>query len=181
GRVTAAPYRELLAEVARTGTRIALDSSGPLFAELVRSGVAIRLVKPNTHELAEFVGRPLTTRADVVIAARELIASGGVSSVMVTLGADGALLVTETDVTFAAASPPTVRNTAGAGDSALAGFLSGTLQDASQPLRRAVEWGAIAVATEGTLLVDLDVPLTDVVHEEHPDLSRALVEPALVG
>ncbi len=78
---------------ARAGGRIAIDSSGAPFA----AAVAARphLIKPNHEELAELVDHDLPTLAHVRDAARELVA-GGIDIVAVSLGGDGALLVTPT-------------------------------------------------------------------------------------
>ena len=84
-------YAALVTRVRERGGRIAIDSSGAPFA----AAVAARphLIKPNHEELAELVDHDLPTLAHVRDAARELVA-GGIDVVAVSLGADGALLVT---------------------------------------------------------------------------------------
>ena len=94
------------------GARVAVDTSG----DALRHAVAERpdLVKPNVAELAELVGHPLPTLADVLAAARELC-SGGIDTVLVSMGAAGALVV-DRDESWHVASPTVpVRSTVGAG------------------------------------------------------------------
>ena len=129
------------------GIPFALDTSGgPLAAAVQAGGLAI--VKPNDEELAELVGRTLTTVGDVVDAARQVLAHG-TRAVLVSLGSHGALLVTATDCWWAGGDAVTVASTVAAGDSTLAGYLS---VDGPEPerLRTAVAWGRAAVQLPGS-------------------------------
>ena len=131
------------------GARVAVDTSG----DALRHAVAERpdLVKPNVAELAELVGHPLPTLADVLAAARELC-SGGIDTVLVSMGAAGALVV-DRDESWHVASPTVpVRSTVGAGDSTLAGYLIALGTGATKPdaLVHAVACGAAAVGLPGT-------------------------------
>ncbi|GFN09624.1 hypothetical protein Smic_81800 [Streptomyces microflavus] len=67
-------YAELVARSHRAGTRIALDTSGPALTAALREGPDV--IKPNSQELAEAVGRPLATVGDALEAAEELRARG---------------------------------------------------------------------------------------------------------
>jgi 1-phosphofructokinase len=118
-------YAELVKRLKDRGKAVVLDASGAPFAEAVSCGPHI--VKPNIDELGELVGRPLADHAEVVAAARDLIA-GGVGLVAVSMGADGALFV-EHDAAVLAV-PPTiaVKSTVGAGDAMVAGIVTGTLR-----------------------------------------------------
>jgi hypothetical protein len=98
--------------------------------------------------LAALVDRALPTVGAVTEAAREVL-SWGNEAALVTLGSHGALLVTEQKVLWARGPRVRARSTVGAGDSALAGFLS---REDTPPerLRQAVAWGTAAVALPGT-------------------------------
>lgn len=134
-----------LAALARPGRRVAVDTSGEALSAAVCAGAA--LVKPNTAELEELVGRPLPTIGEVVAAAREVV-ERGCHSVLVSLGPDGALLVDARTASHAEASVDDVVNTVGAGDALLAGFLAaGGEQDA---LGIAVAWSVAAIRSPGT-------------------------------
>ena len=173
-------YARLGDAVRGSGARFALDSSGaPLVAGLrVRPDV----VKPNAEELAQAVGRPLSTLDDVAAAAADLRGLGAVT-VLVSLGSDGALLVDETGVLHAAAFVAAPRSTVGAGDALLAGYLAGTLApdggDRATALREAVAWGSGAVRLAGSRVpVINDADRAAVVLSSAPDLERRLREPA---
>ncbi|MBK5995833.1 1-phosphofructokinase, partial [Streptomyces sp. MBT58] len=148
-------YAELVARSHRAGTRIALDTSGPALTAALREGPDV--IKPNTQELAEAVGRPLATVGDALKAAEELRARGA-RSVLASLGADGQLLVEASGAYFATARVETVRSNVGAGDASLAGFLTAGGQGPGA-LASAVAHGAAAVQLAGSLMptpADLD-------------------------
>jgi len=134
------------------------------------------LIKPNHEELAEAVGRALPTLGDVRDAAKDLVA-GGIDVVAVSLGADGALLVTEGDVVHARATISNPLSTVGAGDCMLAGLLHGLSsgQSHAEALATGVAWGAAAVTLPGSRVpTPADVALIHVDVTTTPDLSRRL-------
>ncbi|MER5551911.1 1-phosphofructokinase [Streptomyces sp. NPDC002793] len=148
-------YAELVARSHRAGVRIALDTSGAaLMAALPQRP---DVIKPNTQELTEAVGRQLATVGDALEAARELCELGA-RSVLASLGPVGQLLVEPAGAHFAGARVECVRSDVGAGDASLAGFLSagGTGREA---LSAAVAHGAAAVQLPGSAMptpADLD-------------------------
>jgi 1-phosphofructokinase len=145
----------LFAEARRANAYICLDSGGVTLRRWIAQGFAPDLVKPNVHELSATVGRPLRTVGDVVVAARELI-DGGVTTVLASLGSDGAVVVNRSGALWARAPRADVVNTTGAGDAALAGFLSEAPDSDPQRLAaalvRAVSWGALAVGEVAPVL-----------------------------
>ena len=134
-----------LAALGSEERRIAVDTSGEALGAAVCAGTA--LVKPNTAELEELVGRPLATIGDVIAAARELIERGA-HAVLVSLGPDGALLVDARTASHAEASIDDVVNTVGAGDALLAGFLAAG--GGSDALGNAIAWSVAAIRSPGT-------------------------------
>lgn len=123
--VPAGIYRDLIGVVNARGGRVALDTSGPALAAGL--GGKPELVKPNRRELEELTGRALDSREAVVAAARELVAAG-VATVVVSMGAEGALFVREDEAVFAAPLAVRVASTVGAGDAMVAGTVAGVLQ-----------------------------------------------------
>ncbi|MFI6935585.1 1-phosphofructokinase [Streptomyces sp. NPDC050287] len=167
-------YAELVARAHAVGARIALDTSGPALLAALRERPDV--VKPNAEELAEAVGRPLSTVGDAVKAAEELREMGA-RAVLASLGADGQLLVDGAGAWFASARVDVVRSNVGAGDSSLAGFL---IAGGSGPeaLASAVAHGAAAVQLPGSVMptpADLD-PAAVTVTSEIP-VDRVLKEP----
>ncbi|MGO4359355.1 1-phosphofructokinase [Terrabacter sp. 2TAF16] len=167
-------YAGLVRRVRERGGRIAIDSSGAPFAAAVAAKP--HLIKPNHEELAELVDHDLPTLGHVRDAARELVA-GGIDVVAVSLGGDGALLVTADDCAHGHASITAPLSTVGAGDCMLAGMLHGlsTGQDPADALLTGVTWGAAAVTLPGSRVPkpeDLDGIRAELTRE--PDFGRVL-------
>jgi 1-phosphofructokinase/6-phosphofructokinase 2 len=167
-------YAALVARLRGRGGHVAIDSSGAPFA----AAVAARphLIKPNHEELAELVGHDLPTLGDVRDAARDLV-SDGIEIVAVSLGGDGALLVTADEFAHAKATITAPLSTVGAGDCMLAGLLHGlsTGLDPADALVTGVRWGAAAVTLPGSRVPapgDLDGIRAELTRE--PDLALAL-------
>ncbi|MDQ4008102.1 MAG: 1-phosphofructokinase [Actinomycetota bacterium] len=142
-------YAEIGRAARACGARWAVDTSGDALPSSLAASPD--LVKPNRRELEEVVGGRLDTVGAVVDAGRALL-DRGVGTVLCSLGRDGAVLVRPEAALHAAAPEVRVRNTVGAGDSLLAGYLHGWQAgaDAGQALRTGVAWAAAAVATPGT-------------------------------
>ena len=135
-------YARLSAAAREAGMRVAVDTSGPPLAEAVRT--VPDLLKPNREELEELTGRPLGDRAALAGAARELV-DAGISTVVVSLGGDGALFVRAGEAVFASPPAVSVASTVGAGDAMVAGTIVGTLREL--PLAGVA---ALATATAAT-------------------------------
>lgn len=144
-------YATLIAEASSQGIRIAVDSDGDELKSAVDAGAY--LIKPNQYELGRLVGRDIHNLEDAVHAAHDAFAMG-VGVVVASLGAEGALLITE-DAAYHA-TPPKVRvdSPLGSGDSLLAGILVAlaekrTLEDV---LCLGVACGTATAMTPGTRL-----------------------------
>jgi 1-phosphofructokinase len=142
-------YAEVAALARSAGARVAIDSSGSPLTRAIAVGVD--LIKPNTHELAEATGRRPATVGEAVDAAQELRARGA-GTVLVSLGADGALLVDRDGARHGEAPVDSPASTVGAGDALLAGFLAAGAAG-SAALAEGLAWGAAAVR-----LTDSGVP-----------------------
>ncbi len=153
----------------RAGAHCIVDASGPALREAVAEGVL--LVKPSRTELEEFAGHPLDSRDAQIVAAREIISAGGAELVALSLGAEGALVVSDEQTLFLAAPDVKVRGTVGAGDSFVAGFVLRLAQGATpgEALRTAVAAGAATASCPTTalctaeLVTQLEAGLTPVV------------------
>jgi 1-phosphofructokinase len=85
------------------------------------------LIKPNRDELGDIFGVKLQGREEVVPYARKLMEMGA-RNVLVSLGADGAVLLAENGLIYSSpALKGNVVSTVGAGDAMVAGFLAGYL------------------------------------------------------
>jgi 1-phosphofructokinase len=157
-------YAEVVATLLPATCKVAVDTSErPLDALAASFGrAAPDIIKPNAEELASLVGASpdelegaaaAGDPAPVVLAAQRLI-DRGARTVLVTLGAAGAVLVDQTGAWMAAAPPITPRSTVGAGDSSLAGYLRAEVGGAEPPqrLQMAVAYGSAAAALPGSAL-----------------------------
>ena len=143
----ATAYGEILARLQGRGVRTVVDATG----ELLRNTLPYHpyLIKPNQQELEELAGCPLCGDGDILSAARQLQALGA-QNVLVSLGADGALLLDEQGAVYRrAAVSVTVADTVGAGDSMIAGFLAGLKDGTKAALALAVAAGSATAAADG--------------------------------
>lgn len=167
-------YADVVAHCRARGVRVAVDSSGePMTAALAAKPA---LIKPNRIELAEAVGRQLTSVADVIDAASVLV-EGGIETVVISLGRDGALLVDAEGAVHASSQVGCPVSTVGAGDALLAGYLHAvsTGADRETALRTAVAFGSAAVLLPGSSMPGpSDVAAITVVSTTTPDRSRSL-------
>lgn len=84
------------------------------------------LIKPNNHELGEMFGVTLKTNDEIAEYAGRL-KSMGARNVLVSMAGDGALLLDEDGrIHICGVCKGTVRNSVGAGDSMVAGFIAGS-------------------------------------------------------
>ncbi len=142
-----------IARVAKAiGARMAVDSSGAALTAALAQGVW--LVKPSLRELAELTHEDLTTPLQQRQAARQLIERGQAQMVALSLGSEGAMLVTADQCLHAAALSVPLRSTVGAGDSFLAALVWALDQqdDLRLALATAMAAGAAAVMSSGTAL-----------------------------
>lgn len=127
-----------LARLCRSrGARLVLDTSGPALMAALAEGVY--LVKPNLRELSEVAGQPLDTPERQRSAARALVESGQAEVVALTLGHQGAMLVTRDSAWSAPALPIKVLSAVGAGDSFVGGMVWALQRHL--PLPEAFAWG----------------------------------------
>jgi 6-phosphofructokinase 2 len=164
--LTSEVYRRLMQIGNTKGATTVLDTSGPP----LRSGILARpaVIKPNLEELSELAGTRLADVPAIVRFCRTL--QDRVRTVLVSLGAEGMILVDPEQTLHA--RPPTVdvQSTVGAGDCAVAGFVKGLVNKESPQdcLCRAVAAGTAATLTAGTGLChckDIDRLLHQVVVE----------------
>lgn len=147
-------YAEYITACRKAGAKAFLDADGALFA----AGVQAKpyLIKPNRDELSRFVGHPLQSLQEIKEAAAHLLDSG-IRKVVVSLGAEGALYMTDNVCLYAPALSVPVGSTVGAGDSVVAALaLAEEEQGMSdkETLRLAVATGAANVMCSGTQAAD---------------------------
>ncbi|QDA59536.1 1-phosphofructokinase family hexose kinase [Hymenobacter jejuensis] len=147
---------DFLVEVVRrahaAGTKVIADTSGPALERIVEEGVY--LIKPNVGELARMAGVDELDSAAVGKAAKALIAKGKCEIIVVSLGPQGACVVTQDMEDHVPAPAVKKRSTVGAGDSMVAGMLYAlsTGKSVRQMVRLGVACGTAATMNSGTEL-----------------------------
>ena len=119
-------YEKICKELKEKGITFIVDSTQELLMNVLKYNPF--LIKPNKEELEETLNCKISTKEDIVNAAKTLQEMGA-QNVLVSLGNDGALLLTKEDETYYSKVPKgQVVNTVGSGDSMVAGFLAGYYQ-----------------------------------------------------
>lgn len=149
-------FGEWIARLHTMGIRTCLDADAALLTEGAKAAPA--LIKPNDAELARLMGRPMNTLEEMTAAAKELVA-GGIGTVAVSLGGDGALFVTEGETLRGRGLKVNVQSTVGAGDSMMAALVHGMAGGMSfrDTCALALAVSAAAVTTPGTQAPDMDM------------------------
>lgn len=134
-------YDRLIAVCKQREADFVIDTTGKPLQQALGHGPL--LVKPNHHELAELFGVVIHTREEIITYGRKLLEAGA-KHVLVSMAGDGALFISEQGVYYANAPAGQVKNSVGAGDSMIAGFV-GTLSstgDAQEAFRVSVASGS---------------------------------------
>lgn len=142
-------YQEVIQVIKDNGAEFVIDTTGDdLLAALSEKPL---LVKPNNHELAELYATTLESLDDIIIYGKKLLADGA-KNVIISMAGDGALLITEDGAYLSNVLKHEVKNSVGAGDSMIAGFL-GEFSQTKNPVE-AFKWG-VACGSATTFSDDL--------------------------
>ncbi len=149
-------YQKIIQLTKESNTKIIVDTSGAALEKALESGVY--LVKPNVGELAKLIGVEKLEMEEVANAAKKLIAIGSAEIVVVSLGPQGAVLVTKDQTEFVPAPNVVRKSTVGAGDSMVGAMVWALSQEKS--LKEVVQWGvacgSAATMNEGTQLFKIE-------------------------
>ena len=133
-------YAKLLVAAAENGVEVVVDATGDLLGQALPYHPF--LIKPNHHELGDLFGVEIMERNQILPYAKELQAKGA-RNVLVSMAGKGAVLLSEDGHVFEMDAPKgELKNSVGAGDSMVAGFLAGWLE--YQDYETAFEMGVCA-------------------------------------
>jgi 6-phosphofructokinase 2 len=135
------------------GARVVLDTSGEPLKAAINAG-GLTMVKPSLGEFETLVGRKLATHGEQEQAAMQIVSSGKVEALVVTLGHEGAFLAAAEGVFRMPALPVTAKSAVGAGDSFVAAMTFALARGRStrEAFVHGVAAGTAAVMTPGTEL-----------------------------
>ncbi len=111
-----------LAVIAKNkNAKLIVDTSGEALQHAVKEG--LYLIKPNLDELSNLYGKEKLATNEILMAARSIIQDGGCEVMVVSMGKEGAMLITKEKQLQVTPPPVTVHSTVGAGDSMVGGML----------------------------------------------------------
>jgi 6-phosphofructokinase 2 len=147
--VNAEIYRKILEIATKKGARTVLDTDGPSFVTGLKARPTV--VKPNIFELGRYAGEEIKTAEQILHWAGKL-REAGVEIVLVSMAADGIIMVSDRLKLHARPPKVEVKSTIGAGDSAVAGFVYGLYRgkDPAECLRWSVAAGSAATTCVGS-------------------------------
>lgn len=119
-------YEKILERLSGKNIKTVVDATKDLLLNVLKYKPF--LIKPNNHELGEMFGVELKTSEEIAEYAQKL-KDMGARNVLVSMAGDGALLIDENGKThICGVCNGAVKNSVGAGDSMVAGFIAGSLQ-----------------------------------------------------
>ena len=138
------------------GAKCIVDTSGEALQAIV--GKHAYLIKPNKNELCKLLNIENLDKTEIDDAAQQVIQNGTAEIVIVSMGPEGAWLVSNSEKHFVKAPPVEKKSTVGAGDSMVAGIVYGLEKKLS--LKQAIQWGvacgSAATMNSGSQLFDKD-------------------------
>lgn len=141
-------YKNIMDMLKDKGVQIVVDATSRLLTNVLEYKPFF--IKPNQHELGDIFNVTLNTQEEVIPYALELKKMGAVN-VCVSMGGKGAILVADDGNVYKAKAPDGIlKNSVGAGDSLVAGFLSGWIEkkDYEYAFRKGVATGSASAFSE---------------------------------
>lgn len=143
--VNANIYSNLIKLIKEKGKKVILDTSGNLLKEGIHAGPT--MIKPNKDEIEALLGMKVNNREKMIEGAKQLQGMG-IDLVVVSLGAQGAILVSKNKVLHGQAPKIKTVNTVGSGDSMVAVFA--VAMERGMDLEEMLRY-AVAVSSANTL------------------------------
>lgn len=142
-------YERIMERLQGKGIRIVVDATKKLLMNVLKYRPF--LIKPNNHELGEMFGVELKTDEEIIAYAKKLQEQGA-QNVLISMAGDGAILLTAEGKSYKSPAPKgKLVNSVGAGDSMVAGFLTGYIEsrgDFEKAFRMGVATGSASAFSE---------------------------------
>jgi 6-phosphofructokinase 2 len=145
-------FAQLAVIAKQKNARLIVDTSGAALKDAVDEGLF--LIKPNLEELGSLYGKEKLWQTEILAAARSIIQNGGCEVMVVSLGKEGAILITKDQELQVKPPDVTVHSTVGAGDSMVGGMLMALSKEWSleDVLYYGIAAGTAATMNHGTEL-----------------------------
>ena len=147
-------YERIMERLQEKGVKFIVDTTGESLLKVLKYNPF--LVKPNHHELGELFGVKLNNKEEVIEYAKKL-KDMGAQNVIISMAGDGAVLINSNgDVTTSNVPKGVVKNSVGAGDSMVAGFIAGYLnsEKIEDGFKLGVATGSASAFSEGLATKD---------------------------
>ena len=141
-------YENIMKALLYSGVEFIVDATKDLLLNVLKYRPF--LIKPNHHELAEMFNVEIKGDEDIIKYAKKLQEMGA-KNVLISMAGDGAILITENGEALKRDVPKgTLKNSVGAGDSMVAGFLAGYLKnhDIKEAFKMGVATGSASAFSE---------------------------------
>lgn len=141
-------YEKILAHLSDKNIKVVVDATKDLLLKVLPYHPF--LIKPNNHELGELFGVTLHSIEEIATYAKKLQEMGA-QNVLISMAGDGAFLIDETGKQHVCGvCKGTVKNSVGAGDSMVAGFVAGSMHgDYEAALKLGTAAGGATAFSEG--------------------------------
>lgn len=145
-------FGRVAAIVKKQNARLIVDTSGVALQQAMMEGIF--LIKPNVNELGFLYGKEDLKKEEILTAARAVISNKGCEVMVISMGKDGALLVTKDEEMQFVPPAITIKSTVGAGDSMVAGMIYALSKGLpwKDVLCYGIASGTAATMNEGTAL-----------------------------
>lgn len=162
-------YETIMKLLSHKDVRVVVDATNDLLKKVLPYHPF--LIKPNHRELEELFDVKINTQEELIGYAKELQKQGAIN-VLVSLGKDGALLMSENHHVYKCASVKgQLINSVGSGDSMVAGFLAGYMQD--HDYSNAL---ALGTACGGATAFSEDLAEADLIHDLYKHIQVEIIE-----
>lgn len=142
-------YEKIMDKLSGKGVKFVVDTTGESLMKVLKYKPF--LIKPNHHELGDLFGVKLNEKEQVIEYAKKL-KDMGAQNVVISMAGDGAVLIDlDGNVTTSDVPKGVVKNSVGAGDSMVAGFISGYLKEenVAEGFKLGVATGSASAFSEG--------------------------------
>ena len=147
-------YERIMERLQEKSVKFIVDTTGESLLKVLKYNPF--LIKPNHHELGELFGVKLNSKEEVIEYAKKL-KDMGAQNVIISMAGDGAVLINSNgDVTTSNVPKGVVKNSVGAGDSMVAGFIAGYLnsEKIEDGFKLGVATGSASAFSEGLATKD---------------------------
>lgn len=142
-------YEKIMERLQNRNIKFIVDTTGESLLKVLKYNPF--LIKPNHHELGELFGVKLNSKEEVIEYAKKL-KDMGAQNVIISMAGDGAVLIDSNgDVITSNVPKGVVKNSVGAGDSMVAGFIAGYLnsEKVEDGFKLGVATGSASAFSEG--------------------------------